>query len=289
MTIEDDDGKREVVAVPGNLPNSDNSRTEPFTYTRYKIGDGVNFVTDLDFVIEHGISGTVTRGVGGIEKDKVYTNASINQVLTDLLFPYIAPTFTSISTSAASGEFECGASRTIRTVTPNFTKGSKEIISVKIGTTAQGYDLYLGTTATSGKEIELAKPKTYDGRTGGTIYCTLSDGTTTISASATISYVYHNYTTVTNNTSIPKSGARNIGTKKDATHTTTDNTYIWFLIPEKKDGATIQQFAMNQWNDVNTTYAGEVEFTINTGKDEPYHAYRTDKMLAATGTYRINY
>ena len=37
------------------------------------------------------ISGKVTKAVGGIAANKTYTNASIEDVLNDLLFPYVAP------------------------------------------------------------------------------------------------------------------------------------------------------------------------------------------------------
>jgi hypothetical protein len=51
---------------------------------------------------------------------------------------------------------------------------------------------------------------------------------------------------------------------------------------------TIQQYAMNQWNNMATTYAGTVSFTTNTNKVVTYYAYRTDKMMSAREKYRIN-
>jgi hypothetical protein len=284
---------------------------ENYDYERSKIGDGVTNVTDLPFIDEHcakaehvhddmyyteaevdskvTISGTVTQAIGGITKDKSYENAAIVDVLSDLLFPYVAPTFSSITTSAAAGTFEYGTTKTISKVTPNFTKGSKNITSVKVGTTSGGSDLYEGDSATSGTAITLTTAKTYDGNTGGTIYCTISDGTTAVTKSAAISYAYYNYTAVTDSTTIPTtaSSATNNKTSAEATITTTDNTYIWFLMPNQNK-TKIQQYAMNQWNNMSTTYAGTVTFTTSTGKQLTYHAYRTDKMMSATEKYRIN-
>ena len=235
------------------------------------------------------INGTVTQTLGGISKGTTYSNSSVGEVLSDLLFPYVAPTFSSISTTASSGTFEYGTTKTISKVTPNFTKGSKNITSIKIGTTSGGSDLYSGTSATSGTAITLTTAKTFDGTTGGTIYCTISDDTTSVTKSASVSYTYYNYTAVTSSTTIPTTAslATNRGTSAEATITTTDNTYIWFLMPNQNK-TTIQQYAMNQWNNMNTTYAGSVTFTTSTGKEVIYHAYRTDKMTAATEKYRIN-
>lgn len=269
-------------------------RTTPYTYERFKIGDGKTLVSNLPFSTEPienkiKITGTVTKALGGIAKDKTYDNADIADVLSDLLFPYVAPTFNSISTSASSGTFEYGTTRTVTKVTPNFTKGSKNITSVKIGTTNGGSDLYSGTSATSGTAITLTKSKTYDGTTGGTIYCTISDGTQSATKSAAVSYTYYNYFAVTSSTTAPTSAssATSNGTSAEATITTTDNSYVWFLMPNQNK-KTIQQYAMNQWNNMATTYAGTVNFTTSTNKTVTYYAYRTDKMMSASEKYRIN-
>lgn len=236
------------------------------------------------------ISGTVTKAIGGIAKDKTYTNAELSDVLSDLLFPYVAPTMSSITLSAAAGTFEYGTTKTVSKVTPTFTKGSKNITSVKIGTTSGGADLYSGTSATSDTAITLTTNKTYDGTNGGTIYCTISDGTQSASASASISYAYYNYVIVSNSTTVPtsKGSGKNLAQSCEVSNlATTDNSYIWFLMPNQNK-KQIQEYAMNQWNNVNTTAAGSVTFTTDTGKKFTYYAYRTDKMMSNTSKYRIN-
>ena len=232
------------------------------------------------------LSGTVTKAVGGIAAGKSYESTSILEVLNDLLFPYVAPVFNSISTNEAAGTFEYGTTKTISKVTPNFTKGSKAITSIKIGTSSEGSDLYEGTTATSGSAITLTTSKVFDGTTGGTIYCTISDGTSSVSKSASVNYTYYNYTTVTSSTEIPTVATSN-GTNAEATITTQDNTYIWFLIPNQNK-KQIQQYSMNQWNNMATTYVGSFTFTTNTGVEKEYYAYRTDMMMSASEKYRIN-
>ena len=236
------------------------------------------------------ISGTVTQALGGIAKDKTYTNAELSDVLSDLLFPYVAPTMNSITLSAAAGTFEYGTIKTVSKVTPNFTKGSKNITSIKIGTTSGGADLYSGTSAISGTTITLTTSKTYDGTNSGTIFCTISDGTQSASKSANISYAYYNYVIVSNSTTIPTSrgSGRNLAQGCEADKLiTTDNSYIWFLMPNQNK-KQIQEYAMNQWNNVNTISAGSVTFTTDTNKNFTYYAYRTDKMMSNTSKYRIN-
>jgi hypothetical protein len=265
-----------------------NAKTPSFTFDGSTNSQSIRLLTPDDITI----SGTVTKEIGGIAKDKEYTNAAIINVLSDLLFPYVAPVFKSITLNEAAGTFEYGTSKTVSKVTPNFTKGSKNITSIKIGTTSGGDDLYSGTNATSGTAITLKNSKTFDGDTGGTIYCTISDGTqsASASASASISYAYYNYVIVSNSTTIPtsKGSGKNLAQSYEVSDlATTDNSYIWFLMPNQNK-KQIQQFAMNQWNNMNTTYAGAVNFTTDTNKQVTYHAYRTDKMMSDTGKYRIN-
>lgn len=247
------------------------------------------------------ISGTVSKGSGGISTGKVYNNASVATVLEDLLFPYVAPTGVTFSIytengTAVSGTSEYGKQITVTKAKISFTKGSKDITSVKIGTTKGGNDLYEATSVTSGNFITLHTSVTFDGTTGGKIHCTISDGNTTIDdRSVNVSYAYYNYAVVTNDTTIPTSPQQsdkviwgsNRGTGYEADIPTQDNTYIWFLMPNTNK-TTIQQYAMNQWNNMSTTYEGTVDFTTTMGKQVTYHAYRTDKLMSDTAKYRIN-
>ena len=227
-----------------------------------------------------------TATIGGIPKGTTFDNVPLLDIIEQLLYPYVAFSFSSISTTAASGSFEYGTTKSVTKVKPTFTLGSKNLTSVKVGTTSGGGDLYSGTTATSGSDITLTTPLSIPGTSNTTVYCTISDGTTTTTKSVTFSFAKYYYWTVTNSTTIPTTATVISGGGSQKDITTTVNTYIWFLSPVQK--SKIQQFAMNQWNNVNTTYAGTTTFTTTTGQSLTYYAYRTDKMVAATGTYRLN-
>ena len=62
-------------ALPGYLPECDSTRTVPFTYERFKIGDGITLINDLAFTavsadnIYFDEDITVTTSVGNIEID----------------------------------------------------------------------------------------------------------------------------------------------------------------------------------------------------------------------------
>ena len=232
------------------------------------------------------ISGTVTKEIGGISKDKVYTDADIIDVLSDLLFPYVAPKMSDITLSDAAGTYEYGTAKTVSKVTPNFTKGSKNIASIKIGTRSGDGDLYSGTSATSGTTITLTTSKTYDGKTIGSnnIYCTISDGTQSASTSATIKYVYYTYSKLTTGTSPDTSGAtRQNQSDADSTYSYTAGQYLWLY--SRDANKKIQTYVAGSWAGVNTTASSEITLTLSSGATAKYYAYRTDKFTA-TGQAR---
>lgn len=233
------------------------------------------------------ISGTVTKAIGGITKDTTYTEAELSTVLSDLLFPYVAPTMSSITLSAAAGTFEYGTTKTVSKVTPNFTKGSKNITSVKIGTTSGGADLYSGSSATSGTAITLTTSKTYDGTNGGTIYCTISDGTQSADAEASVRYTYYDYSKLTTSTTPSTSGAtKQTNSGADNTYTYSNGQYLWLY--SRSSGKKIQQYISGTWADVDTYGGSSLTLTLSNETTATYYAYRTDKFTAnGSARYRL--
>ena len=245
------------------------------------------YYTETDVNNKLKISGTVTKDIGGIAKDKTYNETSIIDVLTDLLFPYVAPVFGSLTTSASSGTFEYGTRRTITSATPNFTKGSKEITSIKIGTTDGGTDLYSGTSATSGAAVTLKKSVTYNGSTGGTIYCQISDGTNIAKGSATVSYTYYDYSKLTRSTTPDTSGAtQQNNSGADNTYTYNAGEYLWLY--SRLSGKKIQQYISGTWADVSYTSADPLTLKLASGGEATYYAYRTGQFSKdGSARYRL--
>ena len=249
-------------------------------------GQFLSMSNNVPVWVDQTISGTVTKEIGGIPKDKTYNNADIVSVLNDLLFPYVAPTMNNIILSDAAGTYEYGTAKTVSKVTPNFTKGSKNIASIKIGTSSGGNDLYSGTSATSGTTITLTTSKAYDGLTIGSnkIYCTISDGTQSASANANISYKYYDYSKLTTSTSPDTSGAtRQEEDGADNTYSYTAGQYLWLY--SRDANKKIHTYVSGSWPEVNTTASGEITLTLSSGATAKYYAYRTDQFTA-TGQAR---
>lgn len=296
--------KSDIPTEVGQLANDKNYATETFVTSKiaeaqlegeeidlsgYATKDYVNEAIEGIEIPEgtERISGTVTTAVGGITKNTEYTNATIAEVLSDLLFPYVAPYLSSISTSEYMGILEYGTKVKVTKVTPTFTKGSKNITSIKIGTTNGGSDLYSGTSATSGTAITLTTPKTYDGTTGGTIYCVISDGQQTSSKSASVTYSYVEYSKLTTSSTPDTSGAtrQNISSNGH-TYSYSAGQYLWLY--SRDSGKIIEQNVSGTWAPVNTYSAGSLTLTLQSGATATYYAYTTDQFTAnGSATYRL--
>ena len=240
--------------------------------------------------INYTNSNGTTVAVGGIEKGTTFDDKSIVYILEKMLYPYVALKFTSFTTNPSATTYEYGTQKTITTATPSFELGSRPLTSVKVGSTSGGNNYFNGTTATSGTAITLTNPPTIPGTADATLYMTISDynaeedKNTTITKSVEFKFVKYYYYTVTSNTTIPTT-ATAIGTGSQEDITTQNGQYIWFLSPTAK--TKIQQFAMNQWNDMTTVSVGTTQFTTQTGQTLTYNVYRTAEMTAATGTYKL--
>lgn len=132
-----------------------------------------------DDVADRVLTLTPTVSLGGISKGVTKTY-SYSDWLENLLCPYVAPVSYSIKTNLIANWYEKGVNQTVSTVTPTFTAGSRAINSATVGSASGGSDLYNGSSATSGTAFTLTTQSTFSTTT--TIFSSISDGTTTLTA-----------------------------------------------------------------------------------------------------------
>ena len=87
-----------------------------------------------------------------------FDNESLSDIIESLLYPYVAFNFSSFTTTEASGTFEYGTAKSITAVKPTYTKGSKDLTNMKVGTTSGGSNLYNSSVPNSGTSISLSTP-----------------------------------------------------------------------------------------------------------------------------------
>jgi hypothetical protein len=227
---------------------------------KIKLGDTTYDLKDTaaarltDAIVDTTEGSTTTRAVGGISVGTDLNGQSAAAILKTILFADVPFTFTGITTSAAAGAYEYGDNVIISTVTPTFTKGSKNINSISIGTFEGVSDLYYSTSVTSDVAINFDEAETYSGTDTGTIYCTLRDEAGfTDTKSAEISRAYYTYYAVTDSAEkTPPTTWIPVGstTVEDISITANAGKYIWIAVSGENEDYT----AVWERNDLSGKY-----------------------------------
>lgn len=237
-----------------------------------------------EILVIDSITPTVT--IGGITKGTTLSDKNLAELLRQLLCPYVAPTGFSISLVPNATQYEYGKSITITGVTPKFTNGSLNSLSLMLGTSSGGNQW--GTFSNVNSNSQVSINKSHDGLSTLTVHATLSDGEETITASTKVEFPKYCYVGATGSTTIPSEASfkQHSAKSSDCTIETENDQYIWFLMPDNSK-KQIQQYSMSQWNNMATTAAGTVSFKTATNQTLTYYAYRTDKLTEAKERYQI--
>lgn len=159
--------------------------------------DDIRSNLDENTIFTKEIPTTVT--LGGLTKGSNINGKTVVEILNSILFPYVGFSSVSLTLNIGAGTFYKGETATLKTFTPRWTSGSENINSIilKQGST----QLYSGTSATNGGAIDITD---VDITSNTTFTLTLSDGTTTLSANASYSFVDPEYYGVTSQENVDK-------------------------------------------------------------------------------------
>ena len=240
----------------------------------------------------------VVSALGGIAVGETFEEVSIADMLTKLLYPYVAPTVSARVVSPANGgTYEQGDTQTVTSISVTVTKGSADITSVEIydGTTSlgsmSGEDLDTlnssGTaTLTFSVSVSVSASKTF------TAKVTDSADKVTSASTGTFSFVYPYYYGVigADDTADAETVAgltKLVASKgtKSITYTT-DNQKMVFATPST-NGKITTITDPNGFN-VTDTFA---ETTVSiTGLDETaqtYYVYTSDATTVTSFTEKF--
>ena len=236
-------------------------------------------------VLENQI--TVTKDIGGYIKNTVIpAGTSIESILKNLLSPYVAFNY-SASASDAIGTFEFGTTKIISTITITITQGTELPTILKIGNYLNSDDIQNVDYPTSGS-ITLNEPIELDGLSNKTIYLCMTDNITNINKTLTYLFVKHIYYGAVSSNIAPAihTGlSHNSSVENGVNISANSGDYIVFLSPTQK--TKIQQQALGQWNDIQTT-STTVMFTTSTGQELNYYCYFSPQQgVASNEKYKL--
>ncbi len=168
--------------------------------------------------------------VGGLKAGSNIYGKTYDEIFEQIMFPYVAPSaFTiAISPSTLNSVLETGTKIIITGVTPKVTTGSKKITSFKLFSDKAHSKLVGETSGTAISGLSLAQ---------SSIYATISDGTTTLSAAWSATLVDPYFHGVLDNKTMPTSAqiskmSKVLVTKGNKTYTyTASDQYCTIAYP----------------------------------------------------------
>lgn len=258
-------------------------------------GDKGKAVTDkVNQIIEGDIEvGKYTNDMptvsafGGIPAGTTFNEMPLSQLITKLLYPYIAPTVSVSSAPNNGGTFERGTTLNVTSITAKVTKKSESITRVEIfdGSTSLGYktdgatgDIAFGvnvTVATTGKKF--------------TAKVTDASGNTVSANSGTFTFVDPYYRGVLNDGDTFDSAnmTKLIQSKGNkSVNYTAVNQKMVFAYP-KSYGKLSKIIDPNQFDVTATWTCEEVEVTAVDGQTIAYYVYTS--KLVTVDTYKMTF
>lgn len=210
--------------------------------SKKKVGDGVKRWSELpystvnqnefDTAVHYSNSVAIVQPIGGIEAGETFDNVSVNEMLTKLLYPYVAPVINSFTSSPNGGTFEKGTTQNITQFTLSVTTKSDEITQVDISDVGRQTGLYL-----DGRTEVLPIPKTVTENKYFTLSIKDARNKTYTKNSGTFNFVYPYYhgamgATETISEAIVTSLTKRVEAKGNKTYSfTTDNQKMVFAYP----------------------------------------------------------
>lgn len=97
-----------------------------------KIGDGNTLLSELPSLTTYSNDTPTVNALGGVDAGATFDNVPITDMLTKILYPYVAPVIGTTTSSPNGGCFENGSTQTITAVTSLVTKKSASISKVEL-------------------------------------------------------------------------------------------------------------------------------------------------------------
>lgn len=115
----------------------DGESGEKYKYARYKIGNGKNLAKDLPFASDslYVNKQPMVQNVGGVLAENHpngFDYVQITELLTELLYPYTAPSFISITCTPKNGNYQKNENLRFDTIKYKIATGSKKITQIKV-------------------------------------------------------------------------------------------------------------------------------------------------------------
>lgn len=132
------------------------------------------------------------NAIGGIAAGSTFANMPVSEVLTKLLYPYVAPTV-SASSNPNGGTFEKGSTQTVTKITANVTKKSEKITKVEFLDGSEVIEAKEGSEVANGGSIVITTSKEVSTNKNFSVKVTDATNKTYTANTGSFNFVYPYY------------------------------------------------------------------------------------------------
>lgn len=223
-------------------------------------------------------SGKATVTVGGITKGKIYSNAKVVDVLTDLLCPYTSP---KLSVTADLTRVELGVASSVK-FTIKIEQGSLPIVSVISG------GVNVTNNYQNGHIVELSG----NGNGDYLHEVSASDDRTTVKQNVTVAvepkvmYCFSQKENVTSDDILSMTKGKFFASDQYIVNNTVEDAYFWFCIPNRA-GYKVSEMRDGFNTPITIINTGVVDAVYN-NKSTQFICYKTKLKFATNNNIIIN-
>ena len=226
--------------------------------------------------------------IGGIESGDTFENANMSDIITKLLYPYIAP---EVSLSPESGIYEKGTNIDVPNLTVAITKKSEDIIKVELFDDENSIEIdesgNIGDIVFELADVKIDNDKTFS--------VEVTDASNkTVSVDSTFKFVYPYFTgTISSNTtfseSVLKGLSKIIEDRGDKTVIyTTDDEKMIFAYP-KSYGVIRKIIDKNNLDVTDSWDINELSLTASDNQSIDYYIYTSKQVTVSDFEIQFKY
>lgn len=283
--VKNAQGKYEVVYLETSADQVETDSERQFVSEAEKTQFNENTVYTNDM--------PTVNAIGGIAAGTSFNNMPVSQVLTKLLYPYVAPTV-SASSNPNGGIFEKGNNQKVTKITANVGKKSEKITKVEFLDGSSSLGVKEGAEVQNGGTIAITTDIAVNSNKNFSVKVTDAANKTYTANTGSFNFVYPYYMGVCSenadiNEELVKRLTKKIEAKGNKSHAfTCDFQRMVFAYP-KSHGKLRQIIDPNNFDVTGTFGIQEVSITGLDGTAQDYYVYVNSASTVSNFNMKFNY
>lgn len=233
------------------------------------------------------------NALGGIAAGTKFNNMPVKDVLTKLLYPYVAPILSATS-NPNGGTFEKGSNQKVTNITAKITKKSEKITKVEFLDGVQVLDTKTGVEVENGGNISIVTDLNVDSNKSFQVKITDAAEKVYTASTGNFNFVYPYYMGVCEegaeiNEALIEGLTKKIEAKGNKSHSFTCNFQRMIFAYPKAHGKLRQIIDPNNFDVTGTFGVQEVSINGLDGTAQDYYVYVNSASTVSNFTVKFNY